>query len=151
MIDLSLFRFSHPTEIRFADLDMLGHVNNAKYFTYMETARLLYFREVIGWSGERGDLPVILARADCDFKLPLALGDSVSVYTRIMRIGHKSFDFEYVILRETDQAEAARGTSVQVAYDYHSGQSVPVPDEWRARMIAYEPGQIIGAKKDEMR
>lgn len=143
MVDLSLFRFSHPVEIRFADLDALGHVNNAKYFTYMETARLLYFRQVIGWSGDRGQLGVILARTECDFKLPLRLGDPIQVHARIMRLGNTSFDFEYVIVRETDQVEAARGVSIQVAYDYGAAKTIPMPEDWRAKMAAYEPGLAV--------
>jgi acyl-CoA thioester hydrolase len=142
MIDLSLFRFSHPMEIRFADLDALGHVNNAKYFTYMEMARLLYVREVVGWSGERDRPGAILARSECDFVIPLLLGDPIRVYVRTARIGRKSFDIEHVIVRETDQAESARGKSVLVAYNYGSGQSMPVPDEWRAKMTAFEPGLV---------
>lgn len=139
MFDPARFRFSHPIEIRFADLDVLGHVNNAKYFTYMETGRLLYFNQVIGWSGKRHQLNVILARTACDFKLPLELGDPIRVYARISRIGNKSFDFEYVIMRESDQTEAALGASVQVAYDYEQKVSMPLPDEWREKIITFEP------------
>jgi acyl-CoA thioester hydrolase len=95
---------------------------------------------VLGWKGEREGIGVILARIDCDFAIPLALGDPIRVYVRASRLGNKSFDFEHLIVRETDQAEAARGKSVLVAYDYDSDQSVPVPEEWRARMIAFEPG-----------
>lgn len=139
MIDLALFRFSYPVQIRFADLDALEHVNNAKYFTYMETARLQYFRQVMGWSGERSKLGVILARATCDFKLPLTLDDVIKVYARITRIGKKSFDFEFAIVCDADGAIAAEGTGVQVAYDYKRSVSVEVPDSWRAIMMAYEP------------
>lgn len=140
MIDLSLFRFSHPVEIRFADLDSMGHVNNATYFTYMEMARLLYVRGVLGWMGGRDLQGAILARIDCDYRTPLLLGDPIRVYARVSRIGSKSFDFEHVIIRESDQTEAARGTGVLVAYDYTREQSIPVPDEWREKMIAFEPG-----------
>lgn len=140
MTDLSLFRFSYPAEVRYGDLDALAHVNNAKYFTYMESARLRYFVKVIEWTGERGKLGVILARTACDFKIPLVYGDSARVLARVTRVGNKSFDFEYVILREADQAIAALGTSVQVAYDYRAAESRPVPDEWREKMVAFEPG-----------
>jgi acyl-CoA thioester hydrolase len=140
MIDLSLFRFSHPIEIRFSDLDQMAHVNHAKYFTYMEMARVLYVRDVLGWPGGRDPQGAIMARIDCDFRTPLALGDPIRVYARVSRIGDKSFDFEHVIVREIDQAEAARGVGVLVAYDYLREQSIPVPEEWRARMIAFEPG-----------
>ena len=140
MIDLALFRFSYPVQIRFADLDALEHVNNAKYFTYMETARLQYFKSVMSWAGERSKLGVILARATCDFRLPLVFDDTITVYLRTSRIGQKSFDFEFAIVRDADGAIAADGISVQVAYDYRKLTSVDVPDSWRATMIAYEPG-----------
>jgi acyl-CoA thioester hydrolase len=139
MIDLVLFRFSYPVQIRFADLDALEHINNAKYFTYMETARLQYFRQVMGWAGERSKLGVILARATCDFKLRLTLDDAIKVYARTSRIGKKSFDFEFAIVRDLDGAIAAEGISVHVAYDYKRSVSVEVPDSWRAIMTAYEP------------
>ena len=140
MVDLSLFRFSHPIEIRFADLDALGHVNNAKYLTYMEMARLMYFRQVIGWMGGRDGSGAILARVECDFATPLLLGDPIRVYVRASRIGQKSFDFEHLIVRETDQSEAARGKGVLVAYDYGKDQSITVPEEWRVKMLGFEPG-----------
>lgn len=139
MIDLSLFRFSCPVEIRFADMDALAHVNNAKYFTYMETARLQYFRQIVGWQGDRSDLGVILARATCDFKLPLVLGDLAQVHVRVTRLGDKSFEFEYAIVRVPDQAAAAIGNTVQVAYDYETNTSIRIPNEWRQKMLAHEP------------
>ena len=144
MIDLALFRFSLPVQIRFADLDALEHVNNAKYFTYMETARLQYFRAVMGWAGERSKLGVILARTTCDFKMPLTLEDTIKVYARTSRIGSKSFDFEFAIVRDADEMIAAEGTSVQVAYDYRKLVSVNVPDQWREIMLAYEPALAKG-------
>lgn len=144
-IDLLLFRFSHPIEVRYADIDALQHVNNATYFTYMETARTHYMREVLGWSGGWRDLSIIIARATCDYLLPIRWGDRIRVYLRTARLGRKSFDFEYAIVREHEGQESevvATGTSVQVAYDYGRGESMPIPEEWRARIIAYEPGPV---------
>ncbi len=143
MPDLSLFRFSHPIAVRFADIDALQHVNNATTFTYMETARVEYFRQVLGWVGRMADLSVIIARAECDFKLPIFWGDQVFVHVRASRLGNKSFDFEYVITTEAaggSQQVAAVGKTVQVAYDYAQGATVPIPDDWREKMLAFEPG-----------
>jgi acyl-CoA thioester hydrolase len=139
MTDLSTFRFSHPVEVRFGDIDGMGHVNNAMYFTYMETARIRYIGEVLGWDGDMHGLGFILARISCDFKLPLAYGDSVRVYVRVTHFGKASFGMAYVLVRERDGAIVATGESVQVAYDYGAGASVTVPDEWRARITAFEP------------
>jgi acyl-CoA thioester hydrolase len=140
MADRPLFRFSHLVEVRFADLDMLGHVNHAAYFTYMETARVHYVNQVLTWGGDWRGLSFIVARAACDYELALRLEDAVRVCVRAARLGKKSFEFEYLLLRERDQAVAARASTVQVVYDYRAAASKPIPDLWRAQLIAYEPG-----------
>jgi acyl-CoA thioester hydrolase len=139
MSDLSLFRYSYPIEVRYADLDALQHVNNAKYFTYMETARIHYCRDVLGWNGQRDTLAMIIAQATCQYKLPLIFGDEVTCFMRASRLGGKSFGFEYVMVRDSDGAVAAEGSTVQVAFDYSHQTSITVPDVWRAAIMAYEP------------
>lgn len=130
--------------IRFADLDSLRHVNNAKYLTYIETARLDYIAEVCGFS-TLAEVPMILAKITVEFKLPLVLGDSIALFTRCARIGNRSFDLETVIVRYQDGVgtPAAVGQQVMVAYDYAGNQSIPVPEDWRARMLAYEPNLSV--------
>jgi acyl-CoA thioester hydrolase len=136
------FRFKTPVEVRFADLDVLGHLNNAKYLTYIEQARILYVQEVCGWDGNWRSLGMILARTEIDYKLPIGFGDAVMVYVRTSRIGGKSFDLEYGITRQqgTDTVEiAALAKTVMVSYDYQQDISIPVPQMWRERITAYEP------------
>nr|MBN1228725.1 acyl-CoA thioesterase [Anaerolineae bacterium] len=145
MTDLTLFRFSQPIVVRYADIDVLQHVNNAIYFTYMESARVGYLKDVLGWRGEWTAIGIIIARAACDYLAPIRWGDQVTVHLRTSRIGSKSFDFEYVITCQSctgdgEPGVAARGSTVQVAYDYHALSTVPVPDNWRATIVAYEPG-----------
>lgn len=143
MSDLSLFRFSVPISVRYADIDALQHVNNATFFTYMETARIEYFHQVLDWSSSFEDLSIIIARAECDYTLPLEWGDAVRVHLRTSRLGHKSFDFDYVITKAAGGGPAqiaATGRTVQVAYDYRADATVPVPESWRARMLDFEPG-----------
>jgi acyl-CoA thioester hydrolase len=139
MTDLSLFRYSYPIDVRFADLDALNHVNHAKYFTYMETARIHYCRNVFSWDGQSDAMGVIIAQATCQYKLPLVFGDKVTCHMRASRIGGKSFDFEYVLVRGSDGALAAEASTVQVAFDYTRQISIPVPDHWRSAIGAYEP------------
>ena len=139
MIDLSLFRHSHPIEVRFGDCDSMRHVNNAKYFTYFETSRIIYMRDVVEKYRAEGGPDMILARTECDFKTPLKFGDMAMVHCRVVRLGNSSFDFEYVLVREGDQAISAVAKSVQVVYDYDVEKPVPIPDDWRRRFINYEP------------
>ena len=144
--DLSLFRFVYPVTIRYRDIDMQQHVNNAVTFTYLESARVGYMREVLGWDGNWQTTGMILARAEMDYRLPLVLGDDVRVYVRVDRLGGKSFEFAYAVVRHSHPGDdgppviAAVARTVQVAYDYSNTVSVPLPDAWRAQISAYEPG-----------
>lgn len=146
-VDLSVFRFSCPIVIRYRDIDMQQHVNNAVYFTYLETARVGYMQRVLGWNGDWLATGMILARAEMDYRMPLVLGDEAHVHVRVARLGGKSFDFAYAVTRQPTPAAptgvpllAATAHTVQVAYDYPSAKSVSIPADWRDRIIAYEPG-----------
>lgn len=141
------YRHTAHFEVRFADLDAMGHLNHAKFLTYMEQARIDYVQQVCGWQGDWHTLGMILAQATIDYRLPIFYGDAVSVFTRCVRLGSKSFDLQYQIWRQRpQQAEelAAEARTVMVAYDYASDQTIPVPQTWRAAMQAYEPAVIAG-------
>jgi acyl-CoA thioester hydrolase len=139
------FRHHTPIYVRWADMDALGHVNNAKFLTYLEQARINYFNDLNLWDGNLSELGLIMARIVLDYKLPLAFGDEVHVFTRCSRFGTRSLDTEQLILRvKGDQTEiAAQGTITAVVYDYQKNQSAPIPDSWREIVLAYEPGQIV--------
>jgi acyl-CoA thioester hydrolase len=122
------FPFVHRENVRFRDLDGMGHVNNAVFSTYLEQARL-------GWFGEADELPlsdVILARTEIDFRSPLQLGDVVEIGVRPARLGTKSFELEYEL--RAGRRLVAEAKSVLVGYDYERGESAAIPDRWRRRL-----------------
>jgi acyl-CoA thioester hydrolase len=127
------FDFVHRERVRFRDLDPMGHVNNAVFLTYMESARTAFLIELGAASGVH-DLPIIVARIEIDFRSPAGLGDEVEVGVRAGRFGTKSFDLEYE-LRAGDRL-LAEAKSVCVGYDYATGETVAIPDDWRARLAA---------------
>lgn len=141
---LENFRHHITIDIRFADMDAMGHVNNAVYMTYMETGRIHYFRE-LNLFQDRFEMHIgpILAKSTIDYRLPLTLDDNrVEVYSRVTRLGNKSYDMEHLIVCDHNgQVEiAAQGQLVLVAYDYRAGHSVILPKNWREGITAYEPG-----------
>lgn len=131
--------FQHDTSItvRFADLDVMGHLNHAKYLTYMEQARILYMKDVCGFSGVWVDLGLILAKVTCDYLLPVDFAEVITIYTRCSRIGNKSFDLEYTLMNEKDET-VATGKTVMVAYNYNTNGTIPIPDAWRSAMKSYD-------------
>lgn len=137
------FRFQCQVEVRFRDLDAMGHVNNAAYFTYFEVARTGYMR-ALGHCPDEHDLfelyPFILLDIDCCFISAARLSEKLRVFLRTARIGTKSFLFEYLIRGENDRRTVAVGRSTQVYYDYRQQTSLPIPPEFRDRIEAFEHG-----------
>lgn len=127
------FPFVHRETVRFRDLDALGHVNNAVFLTYLEQARFAFLIHVGAASGVE-DLAMIVARAEIDFRSPAELGEEIEIGVRAGRFGTKSFDLEYEV--RADGRLAAEAKSVCVAFDYASGETVAIPDDWRRRLAA---------------
>ncbi len=111
-----------PVEVRFVDLDGMGHVNNAVYLSFLEQARMRFFTEEAGAKSEK-DFPFILAHAALDYKLPMRLDAQPEVRMWTSRMGGKSWDFDYEIRDKKTGTTYATGKTVQVAYDYQLEKS----------------------------
>ena len=136
---MSAFRFYHPIEVRYGDLDPQGHLNNAKYLTYMEQARIAYVRHLGLWQGGSFlDVGIILAEARVTFKAPILWGQPIQVGVRTQRLGNKSFDVLYTIEDGQTGHEHASGSTVQVAYDYRTTQTISLPNDWREIITQFE-------------
>ncbi len=125
------FKFKAPLVQRWSDTDAIGHVNNANYLTYFEEARVAYLEEILHWDWTKWGM--LVAKAVIDFKAPLLYQEKAEIYTRIARIGSKSFDIEYAIV-VNDTTIKATGTTVMVFFDYAANKSVVIPDDLRALM-----------------
>ena len=136
------FRHRTPIQVLFGDMDVLRHVNNVRFLAYIEQGRIYYMQDVFNKSSQWDELGLIVAKITIEFLAPVVYRDKLAVLTRCSRLGTKSFDFDYCVVREeTDGTESivATCTSVQVAFDYASNQSMPIPDEWRKIVENYEP------------
>ena len=133
------FHFYHLIEVRYGDLDPQGHVNNAKFLTYMEQGRVFYFKQLKLWEGGSFlNFGIILADVQITFRKIIQFGDPVRVGVRTSHIGNKSMTTEYRIEDGRDSSEFATGTSVLVAYDYKNKRSVTIPEDWRKVILQFE-------------
>lgn len=122
------FSISKEIRTRFVDLDLMGHLNNAVYFTLFEEGRFAYFERIRGMDfSPTSGFSFILAEIACQFLSPVQMGELLTVWTSVTSVGRKSFTIEYLITRQ-EQMPVARGKSVQVMYDYSSGKTIPIPD-----------------------
>jgi len=142
----------HRVEIvvRFADTDAMGHVNNAKYLTYCEIARIRYWTDITGEPislGTEGAESLILAEARITYRAPAFHGEVVSVETRATRIGRSSFTLEHRLLAcvEGDEPRlVAVSESVLVRYDYASARPVALSEMHVAAIESYEGRSLRG-------
>ena len=134
------FHVSTDVEVRWRDLDALGHVNNAVYFSYLEMARVRYMTEV-GTTGESEpgrQFPFLLGEATCRFLATASLGQVLRVYVRASKVGNRSFEFEYLVTERDSGKAIATARTTQVTFDFAAGASVPVPPWLRDRLEAIE-------------
>lgn len=134
------FRFYHPIEVRYGDLDPQGHVNNAKYLTYFEQARITYWTDLKLFGKDQSfmELGVILADVHITYLEPIYFGQDIKVGVRVAKLGNKSMTWEQNIVDTETSRELARGEVIVVAYDYKAAKTISIPQEWREKIIQFE-------------
>lgn len=138
------FRHRREIQVRFADTDAMGHVNNAKYLTYCEIARITYWTDVTGEPvrlGTAGAESLILAEARISYRAPAFHGETVTVETRAIRIGRSSFSLEHRLTACIPGSAArlvATSESVLVRYDYAREAPVALSPEFVAAIERFE-------------
>lgn len=120
------FNYVVPIEVRFRDVDSMGHVNNAVIITYLETARIKYVTDLLETTSLE-DLGIILAEVTCSYRSPAYYREILEVGVRTTEIGNKSIHMAYRVEEQATRRLVATAGTVMVAYDYQAQQSVPVP------------------------
>ncbi len=124
-----------PIAVRFRDIDGMGHVNNAVYFTYIEAARTEYLMRVM--TAKRMDeVDWIVATAALSFKRPVAYGDPIEVRVKPTKVGTTSFTLFYEIRDTRDGGLVAEGETVIVMFDYAKLEKKPIPASVRKKLEA---------------
>ncbi len=137
---MGAFRHKTAIQVRFKDVDSLGHVNHANHITYFEVARVDYFDKVMGdleidWKNEG----LILAKIEMEYKQPILLNDRVAVYTSVSKMGIKSFEMTCEIVKEENgkEIELARGKAIIVCFNYVLNQTIQIPRAWREKVTGF--------------
>jgi acyl-CoA thioester hydrolase len=161
MLDVRLpeYAFAISLYVWFRDLDAMGHVNNAVFFTYFEQVRTRYWLSLL--SDERSSplgpihqendfrkLGFIVVHAEADYQAPARLGDSLLVGCRVSEIRRTSFVFDYKVVSgekntsDTESRQIATGRTVQALYDWETEKTVPFGDALRKKIEAREGSKV---------
>lgn len=118
--------------VTWGEMDALGHVNNARYFAWFESARIAYFDAIGLVHDQPGAIGPILRSTSCLFHRPVKYPSELIVGTKVTKVGRSSFHMTYRAVEIDRPSEpVAEGDGVGVIVDYAAGRSVPIPDPVR--------------------
>ena len=123
---LNDFSFKHPIKTRWRDLDAFRHVNNATFLTYIEDARILFFKR---WGINLKEKSLIVASVKIDYINQLQHPSDIIVAQKVSRLGNKSFDIESAIFQKTNSKLICQSTVTSVCYDFVLGKTVELFEE----------------------
>jgi acyl-CoA thioester hydrolase len=128
--------------VQWGEMDAYGHVNNAVFFRYFESARMLYLeRSGFLESHQLHRIGAILHSTACRFRQPLHYPDTVQVGASATEIKGDRFTMTYTVVSLTRNVVIAEGTGVIVSFDYGRGTKAPLPPEVLLAINAIESGK----------
>lgn len=119
----------YPIQIRFCDIDSLGHVNNAHYLSYFEMARVAFMNEHIGKNWDWINKGMVLKQNLVDYLAPVYLNEAVEIEIVPKSCGNTSFVLDYLLY--ADGVLKSKGSSVMVCFDFAKKQKNEVYDEFK--------------------
>lgn len=123
------FRFKVDLKIAWIDMDVLGHVNSSKYFSYFESARIGYF-ENLGLLDyfKENQIAGVLSTNECSYLVPLHYPDLIIVGARVTEINTRRMVMEY-ILKSNSKGIAAFGETEILFFDFKQNRRIEIPDD----------------------
>lgn len=124
--------------MRFNDIDVLGHVNNAVQITYFDFGKVRYFetlkKQIIDWSGS----DLVMVHFEVDFMEPIFRQNSIVVKTKVYEIGNKSLKLVQILQDANTGHIKSVCKSVMCGFDTKTNKGLVISDEWRELIQKYE-------------
>ena len=124
-----------PVQKRFSDVDSFMHVNNIWQQSYFDMGKTEFYTKVLGITGVFDKLRIITASTHTDYYGQVRLMDDIVVTTDVSRLGNKSMTLHQRIM--AGDRCLTESSSVMVAFDFETQQTVAMPQEWRERLSEY--------------
>ena len=126
-----IFHSRLPIQVRFSDVDVVGHVNNIVFFAYYDTGKADFMTRISGRRITWDEVDTVVANVDCAFIRPIFWGENIEVLTTCVGIHDKSFRLLQMI-RNSDTGEVkSLCETVMVSFDPHTQTAAPLSEQWR--------------------
>jgi len=142
MESLVVFKHILPIQVRFSDVDIMGHVSNTVYQNYFDSGKLHYFEQVLP-EMDFVTLGVVGASIKIDYLKPIFMKTRILVETWVAEIGNKSLTMEHCLINEETDEVLSTCKAVLVCYSIKEKKSIPVPENWKQNILAYDEEVVI--------
>jgi acyl-CoA thioester hydrolase len=144
-MELKLEDFNHsvPIQVRFNDVDGLGHLNNTSIQEYFDLGRVFYLRDTLGNELGKDGRHLVIVSNKTDFYAQIMPNEAITVYSRVYQLGSKSLRMVQWVVKKGEQKPSATCDSVMVGFLRASGEGMIIPDEWRNAFNNLENGILI--------
>ncbi|MCL2074169.1 MAG: acyl-CoA thioesterase [Marinilabiliaceae bacterium] len=145
-MEFQLSDFNHhlDIQIRFNDVDGFRHVNNSIMFEYFDLGRMSYLSEILKLNYELvDDENLVIVSTKTDFILPIHLGDSLKVYTKLFQIGEKSVSMIQWLIKNGDNKPSVTCLSVLAGFNTATETSMIIPDKWKKLLTGFEKELLL--------
>ena len=132
------FRNRLPIQMRFNDVDIIGHVNNSVYFNFFDLGKTSYFDEIIGKHVDWANADIVIKAINADFKVPTFYRDNIAVETAVVRIGNKSLTMLQRIIDIDTNIVKCECTTIMVGFDVATNSSKEITSFWKDAIRKYE-------------
>jgi acyl-CoA thioester hydrolase len=136
------FKSILPIQVRFSDVDIMGHVSNTVYQTYYDSGKVDYFDRVMP-DMDFVNIGVVGASVKIDYLKPIFMKTRILVETRVATLGHKSLTMEHYLVDECTNEILSTCTAVLVCYAIKEQKSIPLPDKWRKSILEYDENVVV--------
>lgn len=126
----------YEVHIRFSDIDAFGHVHNAAYFQYFESARVQCFQEILGHDWDWNRFGFVLVENYAQYLHPLFLNDQAQISINVTKLGNKSFTLGYQLC--VDGKEHCTGQSTLVCFNHELKKSINIPQTLKKHLIQWK-------------
>jgi len=131
------FRHYLPLQLRFNDIDMLGHVNNSVYVTFFDMGKTRYFEAAFG-KVDFSHISLVVVNVNCDLMEPTYFDDDVELYTRVEKIGNRSLTMEQRIVDRATGHLKARCMTVLAGFNTQTATGAPLDPDYIAAIEKFE-------------
>ncbi|MDE7402439.1 MAG: acyl-CoA thioesterase [Muribaculaceae bacterium] len=132
---LSEFKHSVDVQIRFNDIDILGHLNNTVYFSFYDTGKAYFFEHILGGDIDWRRVESVIANVDCAYMQSIYFGQRLQVRTRCMEIREKSFRLQQVLVDPETETIHSAAETVMVCFDPATKKSKEIPYNYRTALV----------------